>query len=88
VVSAIYDREGQLGCSRSDNNISSSADDVVFAVLFGHRDKCNVVHEVNVYEELNFPFGKGALIPFPYQIDFAMYGNDVMDLTSAGLRSM
>jgi 2-dehydropantoate 2-reductase len=25
---------------------------------------------------------------FPYQIDFAMYGNDVMDLTSAGLRSM
>jgi hypothetical protein len=27
-------------------------------------------------------------IPFPYQIDFAMYGNDVMDLTSAGLRSM
>jgi hypothetical protein len=28
------------------------------------------------------------LIPFPYQIDFAMYGNDVMDLTSAGLRSM
>jgi len=30
----------------------------------------------------------GDLIPFPYQIDFAMYGNDVMDLTSAGLRSM
>jgi hypothetical protein len=30
----------------------------------------------------------GRLIPFPYQIDFAMYGNDVMDLTSAGLRSM
>ncbi len=29
-----------------------------------------------------------SLIPFPYQIDFAMYGNDVMDLTSAGLRSM
>ena len=29
-----------------------------------------------------------GLIPFPYQIDFAMYGNDVMDLTSAGLRSM
>jgi hypothetical protein len=26
--------------------------------------------------------------PFPYQIDFAMYGNDAMDLTSAGLRSM
>jgi DNA-3-methyladenine glycosylase len=32
--------------------------------------------------------GPGRLIPFPYQIDFAMYGNDVMDLTSAGLRSM
>jgi hypothetical protein len=31
---------------------------------------------------------KAPLIPFPYQIDFAMYGNDVMDLTSAGLRSM
>jgi hypothetical protein len=30
----------------------------------------------------------GELIPFPYQIDFAMYGNDAMDLTSAGLRSM
>ena len=30
----------------------------------------------------------GELIPFPDQIDFAMYGNDVMDLTSAGLRSM
>ena len=30
----------------------------------------------------------GRIIPFPYQIDFAMYGNDVMDLTSAGLRSM
>ena len=29
-----------------------------------------------------------GVIPFPYQIDFAMYGNDVMDLTSAGLRSM
>jgi hypothetical protein len=28
------------------------------------------------------------VIPFPYQIDFAMYGNDAMDLTSAGLRSM
>src|SRR5271166_6604085 len=33
-------------------------------------------------------FEKFGLIPFPYQIDFAMYGNDVMDLTSAGLRSM
>ena len=31
---------------------------------------------------------ESTLIPFPYQIDFAMYGNDVMDLTSAGLRSM
>jgi hypothetical protein len=31
---------------------------------------------------------RANLIPFPYQIDFAMYGNDVMDLTSAGLRSM
>jgi hypothetical protein len=29
-----------------------------------------------------------GIIPFPYQIDFAMYGNDAMDLTSAGLRSM
>src|SRR5262249_40947143 len=28
------------------------------------------------------------VIPFPYQIDFAMYGNAVMDLRSAGLRSM
>jgi uncharacterized PurR-regulated membrane protein YhhQ (DUF165 family) len=29
-----------------------------------------------------------ALIPFPYQSDLAMYGNEVMDLTSVGLRSM
>jgi tripartite-type tricarboxylate transporter receptor subunit TctC len=34
-------------------------------------------------EGIHVPF-----IPFPYQIDFAMYGNDAMDLTSAGLRSM
>jgi hypothetical protein len=32
--------------------------------------------------------GPNISLPFPYQIDFAMYGNDVMDLTSAGLRSM
>jgi hypothetical protein len=35
-----------------------------------------------------FVLGLLLFIPFPYQIDFAMYGNDVMDLTSAGLRSM
>jgi tripartite-type tricarboxylate transporter receptor subunit TctC len=40
-----------------------------------------------IVERLNKEIGD-ALIPFPYQIDFAMYGNDVMDLTSAGLRSM
>jgi hypothetical protein len=35
-----------------------------------------------------YPSRPVCVIPFPYQIDFAMYGNDVMDLTSAGLRSM
>jgi hypothetical protein len=28
------------------------------------------------------------LIPTPDQIELAMYGNDVMDLTSSGLRSI
>jgi hypothetical protein len=28
------------------------------------------------------------LIPLPYQSDLTMYGNDVMDLTSFGLRSI
>jgi hypothetical protein len=28
------------------------------------------------------------LIPFPYQNDVRMYGNDVMDFTIFGLRSM
>ena len=31
---------------------------------------------------------KGELIPTPDQIELAMYGNDVMDLTSSGLRSI
>ena len=29
-----------------------------------------------------------GLIPTPDQIELAIYGNDVMDLTSSGLRSM
>jgi hypothetical protein len=39
-------------------------------------------------DQASQPASLRGVIPFPYQIDFAMYGNDVMDLTSAGLRSM
>jgi hypothetical protein len=44
----------------------------------------NAVIEAGISQIL----AEAHLIPFPYQIDFAMYGNDAMDLTSAGLRSM
>ena len=30
----------------------------------------------------------GILIPFPHQDDLRMYGNEVMDFTVSGLRSM
>ena len=53
------------------------------ATLEGQRGDALIEHVGGLF------LGAGLLlIPFPYQIDFAMYGNDVMDLTSAGLRSM
>jgi hypothetical protein len=50
---------------------------------FGKQD-FRYVAEENVYI---CPAGE-RLIPTPDQIELAIYGNDVMDLTSSGLRSI
>jgi len=42
----------------------------------------------NCLVRVSLPARVVGLIPLPYQIDLAMYGNEVMDLTMAGLRSM
>jgi hypothetical protein len=46
-----------------------------------------VTHEL-MQETNNNCDNLGVLIPTPDQIELAIYGNDVMDLTSSGLRSI